>query len=142
MAVMDNFLFNRIEKSDFIEMSFKKRNSEYDNTPPTCHNSDLRCKFSKITRKQIISFLKKCEAIHTAPLSVSENVERDNRDIDPLIAAWRHQNPKKPWYLSLSTVQYPTKTRWHSGIQTSLYQAVFGVKAPIKNIRNSVIEPI
>ncbi|OAF71092.1 hypothetical protein A3Q56_01127 [Intoshia linei] len=40
MAAMDNFSFNRIAKIDFIEMSFKKRNSQYDNTPPTCHNSE------------------------------------------------------------------------------------------------------
>ncbi|OAF70102.1 hypothetical protein A3Q56_02132 [Intoshia linei] len=30
------------EQKVFIQMSFKKRNSEYDNTPPTCHNSVKR----------------------------------------------------------------------------------------------------
>ncbi|OAF67524.1 hypothetical protein A3Q56_04753 [Intoshia linei] len=38
MAIMDNLSFNRIAKSDFNQMSFKKRNSEYDNTAPTWHN--------------------------------------------------------------------------------------------------------
>ena len=67
------------------------------------------------------------------------SVERGNRDIEDMIAAWQDEKQSRHWSKSLGDIQFQKNSRFHRGIGRSPYEALFGTK-PRNGIKNLNIE--
>ena len=54
------------------------------------------------------------------------SVERCNRDVEAMLACWRHDNKRNDWSLGLKEIQYAKNSRFHTGISRSPFKALFG----------------
>lgn len=55
------------------------------------------------------------------------SVERANRDIENMLAAWLKDNPEKKWPQGLANIQISKNRTYHSGIKMLPYRAMFGI---------------
>eukprot|EP00102_Acyrthosiphon_pisum_P021851 XP_016659061.1 PREDICTED: KRAB-A domain-containing protein 2-like [Acyrthosiphon pisum] len=59
------------------------------------------------------------------------SVERANRDIEAILAAWMTDNNSKDWPTALKFIQFQKNRAFNSGIGRSPYEAMFGCPAKI-----------
>ena len=57
------------------------------------------------------------------------SVERANGDFQPMLGTWMRENKNPYWSLGLPIVMHQKNRKFHSGIQTTPYNALFGKEA-------------
>jgi len=66
------------------------------------------------------------------------SVERANQDVENMVSSWLHDNKPFTWTKGLSFVQLMKNQAYHSGIQSTPYEAMFRITARI-GLASSII---
>ena len=112
---------------------------------PLILQSDNGREFASAVVKEVTESWPNCKLVHGKPRhSQSQgSVERANQDVQNTLACWMKENNKKKWSSGLKYVQLAKNNRFHSGINTTPYAAMFsqetnGLKS--LNLPNGILE--
>lgn len=100
---------------------------------PCILHSDHGREFANSVINEVCKMWDEPKIVHGKPRhSQSQgSVERANQDIEKMLATWLETNKTTHWSEGLRFIQFMKNKAFHSGINTSPYEAIFGCKPRI-----------